>query len=76
MTESDSVKELARLAREAAHMRWGREDNGSAPSLPGKGKRVDEDGTERMSGDQELAVLKALDPFWTRGIVKPEEGKD
>ena len=24
---------------------------------------------------KEREVLKALDPFWTRGIVKPEEGE-
>ena len=73
MAEPDSVKELARLAREAAQMRWGREDTGSAPVLPGKEKRDDGPDPERMSGDEEREVLKALDPFWTRGIVKPED---
>ena len=76
MAEPDSVKELARLAREAARMRWGPEDTGSAPTLPGKEKRDDEPDPARMSGDQERAVLKALDPFWTRGIVKPEDGAE
>lgn len=74
MAESDSVKELARLAREAAKMRWGPEDTGSAPSLPGKDKRTEID-PEGLSGDEELSVLKALDPFWTRGIVKPKDGE-
>ena len=69
MAESDSVKELARLAREAAKVRWGPEDTGAAPVLPGKEKRDDEADPERMSRE----VLKALDPFWTRGIVKPED---
>ena len=54
-------------------MRWGREDTGSAPVLPGKEKRDDGPDPERMSGDEEREVLKALDPFWTRGIVKPED---
>ncbi len=72
MAEPDSVKELARLAREAAKMRWGPEDTGSAPTLPGKDRRTGTD-PERLSGDEERAVLKALDPFWTRGIVKPED---
>ena len=75
MAESDSVKELARLAREAAKVRWGPEDTGAAPVLPGKEKRGEEADPERMSGDQEREVLKALDPFWTRGIVKPEDGE-
>ena len=74
MAEPDSVKDLARLAREAAKMRWGPEDTGSAPTLPGKHKRTEVD-KERLSGDEERAVLKALDPFWTRGIVKPEDGE-
>ena len=73
MAEPDSVKELARLAREAAQMRWGPEDTGAAPSLPGKEERTEEPDPARMSGDQEREVLKALDPFWTRGIVKPED---
>ncbi len=56
-------------------MRWGREATGSAPVLPGKERaRRDSDG-KRMSGDEEREVLKALDPFWTRGIVKPEDGE-
>lgn len=75
MAEPDSVKELARLAREAARMRWGPEDTGSAPTLPGKEKRDAADDPDRLSGDEERAVLKALDPFWTRGIVKPEDGE-
>ena len=74
MAEPDSVKELARLAREAAKMRWGPDDTGAAPVLPGKDKRTEID-AERLSGDEERAVLKALDPFWTRGIVKPEDGE-
>ena len=72
MAESQSVSELARLAKSAARMRWGPEDDGSAPVLPGRERRAgDPDG---LSGDEERAVLKALDPFWTRGIVKPEDG--
>ena len=72
MAEPQSVSELARLAKSAARMRWGPEDDGSAPVLPGKERRAgDPDG---LSGDEERAVLKALDPFWTRGIVKPEDG--
>ena len=76
MAESDSVKELARLAREAARMRWGPEDTGAAPTLPGKAKHPHEVDPERMSGDEEREVLKALDPFWTRGIVKPKDGEE
>ena len=75
MAEADSVKKLARLAREAAQMRWGPEDTGAAPTLPGKEKRSDEPDPNLMSGDEEREVLKALDPFWTRGIVKPEDGE-
>ncbi len=72
--KATSVSELAQLARAAARMRWGPEDTGSAPVVPGKEKRSDdEDDPDRLSGDQEREVLKALDPFWTRGIVKPEE---
>ena len=72
MAEPQSVSELARLAKSAARMRWGPEDDGSAPVLPGRERRADEPGG--LSGDEERAVLKALDPFWTRGIVKPEDG--
>ena len=72
MAEPQSVSELARLAKSAARMRWGPEDDGSAPVLPGREPRGDEAGG--LSGDEERAVLKALDPFWTRGIVKPEDG--
>lgn len=25
----------------------------------------------RIGGEQEAAVLEALDPFWTRGIIMP-----
>ncbi len=75
MAAPDSVKKLARLAREAAQMRWGPEDTGAAPTLPGKEKRSDEPDSKRLSGDEEREVLKALDPFWTRGIVKPEDGE-
>jgi hypothetical protein len=75
VAEPDSVKELARLAREAAKVRWGPDDTGAAPTLPGKDKRADEANPERLSGDEEREVLKALDPFWTRGIVKPEDGE-
>lgn len=73
MAEPESVGELARLARSAARMRWGPEDTGSAPVLPGREKRAGEDDSDRLSGDAERAVLKALDPFWTRGIVKPDD---
>ena len=76
MAEPDSVKDLARLAREAARMRWGPEDTGAAPTLPGKEKHPDEADPQSMSGDQEREVLKALDPFWTRGIVKPKDGEE
>lgn len=72
MAEPESVKELARLARSAARMRWGPDDTGSAPALPGRERRAGGDGAGRLSGDEERAVLKALDPFWTRGIVKPD----
>lgn len=69
-------KALARLARQAARMRWGPEDSGSAPTLPGKEPAARDAATGRLSGDAERAVLKALDPFWTRGIVKPGEGEE
>ena len=74
MAEPQSVSELARLAKSAARMRWGPEDDGSAPVLPGRERRGDEADPDGLSGDEERAVLKALDPFWTRGIVKPEDG--
>ena len=74
MAEPQSVSELARLAKSAARMRWGPEDDGSAPILPGRERRADEADPGGLSGDEERAVLKALDPFWTRGIVKPEDG--
>ena len=70
----DSVEKLASLARRAAQMRWGPEDSGSAPVIPGEtGSSRDADDPVRMSGDEEAEVLKALDPFWTRGIIKPPE---
>lgn len=74
MAEAQSVSELARLAKSAARMRWGPEDTGSAPVLPGREKPAGEADPGGLSGDEERAVLKALDPFWTRGIVKPEDG--
>ena len=76
MAESDSVKELARLAREAARMRWGPEDTGAAPTLPGQEMRAGEPDSDALSGDEEREVLKALDPFWTRGIVKPKDSEE
>ncbi len=75
MAEPQSVSELARLAKSAARMRWGPEDSGSAPVLPGREKRAGGADADRLSGDEERAVLKALDPFWTRGILKPEDGE-
>ncbi len=76
MAEPDSVQELARLAREAARMRWGPEDTGAAPTLPGKEKSSGEPDSDALSGDEEREVLKALDPFWTRGIVKPKDSEE
>ena len=76
MAESDSVQELARLAREAARMRWGPEDTGAAPTLPGEERSSDEPDSDALSGDEEREVLKALDPFWTRGIVKPKDSEE
>ncbi len=73
----DSVEKLANLARRAALMRWGPDDDGSAPTIPGEiGASRDPDDPDRMSGDEEFAVLKALDPFWTRGIIKPSESDE
>ncbi len=75
MAEPDSVKELAHLARRAARMRWGPEDTGSAPTLPGKETQARDVEPSCLSGDEERSVLKALDPFWTRGIVKLDDGE-
>ncbi len=70
----DSVGKLASLARRAAQMRWGPEDSGSAPVILGEtGAPRGQDDPDLMSGDEEAEVLKALDPFWTRGIIKPPE---
>lgn len=70
----DSVGRLASLARRAALMRWGPGDDGSAPPIPGETDAPrGPDDPDRLSGDEEAAVLKALDPFWTRGIIKPPE---